>query len=71
MSVQELTPKRVFVFKNERIQDPDFNLHPYQVIELLSYQYPELVNAKTPEPDLSDDGTELVYTIQTSVGQHG
>lgn len=71
MSVTELTPKRVFVFEGEHLEDPNPSMHPHEIVELLAMQKPQMLNAKMSEPTLSEDGETIFYELKSSVAQHG
>jgi PRTRC genetic system protein C len=61
--------KRVFIYKDERIADPDPNMTPDEVIESLSVLKPELVCGflKKTTPNEEDD-SEMLYEIQNNIG---
>lgn len=67
LNVQVL--KRVFVHGSVKLQDPDRNMTPEEVLMFYSNQYPELVTSNVHGPEIKDDCAE--YTFKTTVGTKG
>jgi PRTRC genetic system protein C len=67
--VQMQQLKRVFMFKDQRFEDPDPQSRPEEVIELLSALEPELAVGyiKSSESNPEND-SEIVYQIGTNIG---
>jgi PRTRC genetic system protein C len=67
--VQMQQLKRVFMFKDQRFEDPDPQSRPEEVIELLSALEPELAVGyiKSSESNPKND-SEIVYQIGTNIG---
>lgn len=55
---------RVFKIGTVTLADPDPNLPPEEVIAVYSHAYPMLRNANLREPELSEDGCQLVYEVE-------
>ena len=70
-SIEIKSPKRVFVFNKQEIEDPNPDFSPHEILELLAINHSELLNAKLTDPELSEDGEKLIYELKVTVEQHG
>lgn len=70
MALQIAEMKRVFELKDgNRIDDPNPNMTPDEVMTHYSSQFPELTTATISGPEIKDG--EAVYTFKTTVGTKG
>ena len=63
------TATRIFTLRGQRIADPNPDLTPEGVRDLLSGTYPELTNAALEGPIYQGD--EAVYTFSVKAGTKG
>jgi len=61
--------KRIFVFKDEMLPDPNPNMTPYEVVDHLSNIYPQLATAEVDEGELVDG--VLTYNIKEVATEKG
>lgn len=60
--------KRVFLYENRNLNDPDPNMSPEDVRDLYAATYPELATAVIDGPEEGKDG-EQEYSFRRAVGQ--
>lgn len=61
--------KRVFVYGDKKLDDPNSEWNTKQVIDFYSGTYPEIVNSNLEGPEVK--GNVLEYTINTKKGTKG
>ena len=64
---QEL--KRVFNYKEEKLEDPNPALTPAEVLDFYSDKHPELVNATMTGPEIEND--EAVFKFEVNFKEKG
>lgn len=62
--------KRVFIFGEIELPDPNPSLTPDEVIEFYSNQYPELINSNFSE-EFDEEKLTTTYTIKALNGTKG
>lgn len=62
--------KRVFIFGETELPDPNPSLTPDEVIEFYSNQYPELINSNFSE-EFDEEKLTTTYTIKALNGTKG
>lgn len=67
MAVQITDIKRVFKFKDERLDDPDPTMSVAEAIEFYSRKYPELAAGTVKKEYM--EGNTMVYDLQYTVGE--
>lgn len=60
---------RVFIYEDERLEDPNPQWAPAQVLESYTAVYPELATAQIEGPEQKGDALE--FTFVRSVGKKG
>lgn len=66
MAVSISTLKRVFVFGDNILPDPDAILSPAEVLDFYSSKYPELATGSIKS--IEEENGELVHKVSISVG---
>ena len=71
MSMQLEIAKRVFMYDDTELDDPDPNMSPEEVLEVYKDVYPELTSGSLGEPEISEDGNTVTYELERHVGKKG
>ena len=61
--------KRVFMYGDRQLTDPNPNMIPKEVLKFYSNNYPELINSNIAGPVLKDD--KAIYEFKLSIGTKG
>lgn len=61
--------RRVFMFNDIELTDPNADYTAEQVKDFYSDQYPELINANIKGPEIKSD--KILYTFGVEVGKKG
>lgn len=69
MAVNKL--KRVFIYNDKKLEDPNPEWTTKMVIDFYSSTYPEIVNSHLTGPDVNTETNEVEYKIETKVGTKG
>ncbi|MEO8383637.1 MAG: PRTRC system protein C [Betaproteobacteria bacterium] len=62
--------KRVFLYENRTLNDPDSNLSPEEVRDIYAATYPELATAVIDGPEAGEGG-EQEYAFRRAAGTKG
>jgi PRTRC genetic system protein C len=68
---EKIKLKRIFLFKDLKLEDPNEDFTPIEVIKHYSGLYPEMTVATLGSQKVNEDGTEIHITIQSKVGTNG
>lgn len=64
------TPKRVFEFNGQLLDDPNPNMTTEEVKVFYSDQFPEMLNSVVGSPEMAS-GSKLKYKIEGKVQKYG